>query len=159
MHDSKFYVVLAVAFVIILLLVVNLTAYVVSSRLKPHHYAVAGKDGKDAIVDYVRLDTIIQEKVQVAIDKLPLPTPGPAGPAGPAGLQGPQGPAGPQGAQGPKGEPGEVAHCRQIELRQHPITLEAQYRFVGDDIWLPSPKDGVLPNACEASDGNSSGAL
>lgn len=156
MHGSKFYILLAVAFVVILLLVVNLTAYVVSSRLKPHPYAVAGKDGKDAIVDYVRLDTIIQEKVQVAVDKLPPSSPGPTGPAG---LQGPQGPVGPQGAQGPKGEPGEAPHCRQIELRQHPITLEAQYRFVGDDIWLPSPKDGVLPNACEASDGNSGGAL
>lgn len=151
MDNSKFYVLIAIGFAVLLLLVVNLVASIFASRPQTSQ------------PDYSRIERIVEEKVSTAIATMPLPVPGPIGPSGPLGPIGPKGNDGEDGftppcyfepnqCRGRDGKDAEPLVCRQIEV------FEGLYRFVGDDMWMPTPEDGKLPNACEKSDGSDSGA-
>lgn len=147
--NKRLNVILAVGFIIILLLVVNILALLLPHKT-PEPYAVPGPAGKDAQVDYSQVDTVVQKRVQEAMSALPMPRDGTDGRDGADGLPGPK---------GDKGDKGDLVICRQIEIRPNPETKEAEYRYIGDDIWLPVPIGGVIENMCEASDGlNGSGS-
>lgn len=104
-------------------------------------------------------------------------TPGPMGPIGKTGLQGEkgddgigiQGPAGlsPTDEQiaravsdylannppaaGADGQPGQDGiNGRDIELRTNPVTLNIEWRYVGNDLWTVLTTHCELTNTCDA---------
>lgn len=88
----------------------------------PGPQGIPGEDGVDG-KDSKSVNTIIQESI-----------PGPIGPKGDTGKIGPQ------------GMPGKSA--RELELRNNPITGDAEWRYIGDDEWqllMKSLQPGVLP--------------
>lgn len=56
-------------------------------------------------------------------------------------IEGTPGPQGNDGAQGPQGDPGPMgdpgSDGRTPELRTNPITGGLEWRYIGDDIWIP----------------------
>lgn len=150
MSNGKFYALLAIVFVIALLCIVNLVALFIASHSPA---AASGRDGKDAVVDYDKIEAKIQERIHLAIAALPAPK---------DGLNGRDGRDGQDGADGKDGRDGrdaQIITCRQIEIRQNPESEKAEFRFVGDEMWLPTPDDGLLTNSCENQDGAHRGAI
>lgn len=151
--NKKLNFLLTVAFIIALLLIANVAAFIFLPHEVSHPYAVPGKDGKDAQVDYGLINDSVQQRVDAAVAALPKPQNGTNGKDGTDGV-------GAQGSKGDKGDKGDPAVvCRQIEIRQNPSTGAAEYRYVGDDIWQPTPETGVIQNSCEPKDGSDSGTI
>lgn len=139
----------------VIILIALLTANLVHRNFSPKSTSFPqiqvanGKNGKDAQVDYVKINQLIQAQIAA----LPKPqngvngAPGQSvvGPQGAQGIPGAIGPTGNNGNPGKDGENGIDGLVLQVQV--DPLTCQLQSKYTVSDFWITLAQ---LPKPCEA---------
>lgn len=116
--------------------------------------------GDPGIVDYQKVQSIIEQKVHQEIATLPKPqngqdgssgvqgNPGIQGSNGSQGVQGSQGTSGNDGAPGASGQDAVGTPGREAEFQSNPLTGNLEWRYVGDDSWQLLIEKCAITNIC-----------
>lgn len=113
--------------------------------------STVGKQGPPGVVDYQKVEEIVQEKVAA----MPVPPAGKDGQDGRDGQDGKDGKPGEDGRSpvkgvdyfdGVQGPPGLSA--QQAEFRIHPLTGNVEWRCTGDTLWTTLASNPLLTGSC-----------
>lgn len=134
----------AVAFLFVSVLVVALRNQPPETPLT----STVGQQGPAGVVDYKKVDKIIQDKVAA----LPVPADGQNGEDGKPGKDGAPGKDGRTPVKGvdyfdgEQGAPG--LNAQQAEFRTNPLTNDVEWRCTGDTLWTTLASNPLLTGSC-----------
>ena len=121
-------------FLMLAILVLGLSVYL--SGNKPGARGLQGLPGKDAVVDYDKIDSVIQSKVESAVQALPKPQNGHNGTNGYTPVKGTDYVDGKDGVNGQNGA--------SPQIQCDPVTKSLEWKLDTDDFWT------ILYVPCEA---------